>query len=347
MALDGNFFDQPPNRILTGEKFVSDVAPPLWLIEKIVQKGRLYSCTSLTGHGKTAVWLYIACMIQAGRMIGTLRATQGNVLYLAGENPEDVKYRLLGMVETFRLKPEHIPYVLPKTFPMTEEAADLLHKEISDFGVEFCLVVGDTAATYFPGEDENDNVAAGSYARTLRSFTCSFGSPAVVFLCHPIKNAARDNLLPRGGGAFLNELDGNLVNYLDGEVSNLHWQGKIRGPDFDAISYKLRQVQTGLIDQWEEPFQTVVAEPLSAESAAAHAQQSVTEENVVLRSLRDNPNWMPAQVAESAGWTDPNGQPQRWKVHRLLQRLSADKLISQARKKGPWKVTQKGIEELG
>jgi len=337
---------QPKGRILTGDRFVSDVAAPHWLIEKIVQRGRLYACTSLTGHGKTAVWLFNGCMIQAGRNIGNLRTTQGNVLYLAGENPEDVKYRLLGMIETYRLKPKDLPYVLPGNFPLTDEAAEVLKKEIDAIGIEFSLIVGDTAASYFPGEDENDNVAAGSYARTLRTFTCCRGGPAVITLAHPIKHASKDNLLPRGGGAFLNELDGNLVNYREGEVSSLHWCGKIRGPDFDPISFKLRSVQTGLIDQWEAPFQTVVAEPMSEEAAADQAHQSMSEENVVLRILRDNPKWMSVKIAEAAGWTDDEGRPQRWKVVRVLQRLSDDKLIHQPRKRGPWKITQKGLSEI-
>lgn len=346
LARAARAIQQPSGRILAGADFVSQVAAPQWLIEKLVQRGRLYACTSLTGHGKTAVWLFNSCMIQAGRSIGNLRTTQGNVLYLAGENPEDVKYRLLGMIETYRMKPEHIPYVLPGNFPLTDEAAEALKKEIKALGVEFSLIVGDTAASYFPGEDENDNVAAGSYARTLRSFTRCAGSPAVITLAHPVKNAGKDNLLPRGGGAFLNELDANLINHREGDVISLHWCGKIRGPDFDPMSFRLRSVQTGLIDQWDEPFQTVVAEPMSEEAAADHARQSMSEENVVLTILRDNPSWMAAKIAEAAGWTDERGAPQRFKVHRILARLAADKLIQQTRRRGPWKITQKGEAEL-
>ena len=62
-----------PGRILTGARFIADHVPPVWLIDGIVQRSRLYACTSLTGHGKTAAWLYNACMVHAGRMIG-----QGN-----------------------------------------------------------------------------------------------------------------------------------------------------------------------------------------------------------------------------------------------------------------------------
>ncbi len=76
-----------PGRILSGADFIASHVPPVWLIDGIVQRSRLYACTSLTGHGKTAVWLFNACMIHAGRMIGQLDIFQGNVLFLAGENP--------------------------------------------------------------------------------------------------------------------------------------------------------------------------------------------------------------------------------------------------------------------
>ena len=45
-------------------------------------------------------------------------------------------------------------------------------------------------------------------------------------LCHPVKNAAKDNLLPRGGGQFLNELDANLTLWGGAgqiETTVLHW----------------------------------------------------------------------------------------------------------------------------
>jgi hypothetical protein len=66
-----------------------------------------------------------------------------------------------------------------------------------------------------------------SHHDNARGFTECEGHPAVVVLSHPIKNASRSNLLPRGGGAFLNELDGNLTLWSDnlGEVTELHWQG--------------------------------------------------------------------------------------------------------------------------
>ena len=89
------------SRILSGADFIARHIPPVWLIDGIVQRSRLYACTSLTGHGKTAVWLFNACMVHAGRMIGQLDVFQGNVLFLAGENPADLEARMIGMARAF------------------------------------------------------------------------------------------------------------------------------------------------------------------------------------------------------------------------------------------------------
>jgi hypothetical protein len=140
---------KPPGRILTGAAFIARHVPPVWLIDGIVQRSRLYACTSLTGHGKTAVWLFNACMIHAGRMIGQLNVFPGNVLFLAGENPADLEARMIGMARAFNLPLNRLPYVLPGSFPMTEEEADSLKVSIAGLGVPLAMIVGDTASSSF------------------------------------------------------------------------------------------------------------------------------------------------------------------------------------------------------
>lgn len=338
---------QTRNRILSGAEFVASHRPPVWLIDGLVQRSRLYACTSLTGHGKTAVWLFNACMVQAGRMIGHLETFQGNVLILAGENPSDLQARMIGTARALSIKHKDLPYVLPYSFPMTDEEADALKQEIAALGVPFALVLGDTAASFFPGDDDNSNVQAGNYGRTLRTFTqdCQ-GNPAVVVLSHPVKNAHRGNLLPRGGGAFLNELDGNLCLWSEamGEVTELHWQGKIRGPDFSPFGYKLRSVNTGLLDERDRPEMTIVAEPMSEEAVADHKQQNLANEDVILRTLRDNPEWSVARMAREAGWINDHDQPMKAKVQRAIATLEADKMIVKPRRGGKWVLTEKGLK---
>jgi hypothetical protein len=338
------------SRILTGAEFIKRHVPPVWLIDGIVQRSRLYACTSLTGHGKTAAWLFNGCMIHAGRLIGNLEVFKGNVLFLAGENPCDLEARMIGMAHAYNLPEDQLPYILPGSFPMTEEEAEALKRDIKDMiGVPLCLIVGDTASSFFPGDDENSNVQAGGYARTLRTFTqeCA-GNPAVVALCHPIKGAAKANLLPRGGGAFLNELDGNLTlwSHSQGEVTELHWHGKIRGPDFSPVGYSLRPVKTGLIDERDRPEMTIIAEPMSDEAVANHAKQTLANEDVVLRALSDHPERSLSQIAEDAGWVTEDGRPEKWKVHRAIHSLADDKLVKQVRKGGAWTLTERGEEAL-
>ena len=230
-------------RILTGAAFIARHVPPVWLIDSIVQRSRLYACTSLTGHGKTATWLFNACMIQAGRTIGQLEVFKGNALFLAGENPSDLEARLIGMAKAYNLPHDLLPYVLPGGFPLNDDEAKALKRDIAGLGVPLALIVGDTASSFSPGDDENSNVQAGNYARTLRTFTeeCA-GKPC----CGGVVPSRQERkpaqpVAPRGGGAFLNELDGNLTLWSEalGEVTELHWQGKIRGPDFSALGYRL------------------------------------------------------------------------------------------------------------
>jgi hypothetical protein len=346
--------DQPTpklGRILTGDNFISRHVPPVWLIDGVVQRSRLYACTSITGHGKTAVWLYNACMIQAGRMIGQLETFRGNVLYLAGENPADLEARMIGMARSYDIPLDRLPFVLPGSFPLNDQEVDALKKEVAGLGLPLALIVGDTASSFFPGQDENDNVQAGGYGRTLRTFTLDCpGNPAVVALCHPIKGADRRSmLLPRGGGAFLNELDGNLANWsaIQGEVTEMHWCGKIRGPDFAPLGYRLRSVPTGLADEKSRPEMTIIAEPMSEEAVADHAKQTRSNEDVVLKALRDHPDWSYAQIAREAGWVDFEvDKPERWRVQRAVTALAIDKLIEQTRKGDPWTLTEKGEKAL-
>ena len=337
-----------PGRILTGAAFAASYVPPDWLVDGIVQRGRLYACTSPTGHGKTAIWLFNACMIHNGRLIGQLEVCKGNALILAGENPEDLKARMHGMIRAYGLSLDQMPYILPGNFPLTEDEADALRREIAGLDVPLALIVGDTASSFFPGDDENDNVQAGHYARTLRTFTECRGAPAVVVLSHPVKNAARGNLLPRGGGAFLNELDGNLVLWSEalGEMTELHWQAKVRGPDFAAVGYRLRLVPTGFTDQRARPVMTVVGEPMSEEAVADAAKQALARGDAVLVSIRDHPEWSYATIADKAGWQGEDGKPQRWLVQRAIRSLAEDKLIQRPRTGAPWKLTDKGEDAL-
>jgi hypothetical protein len=329
--------------------FMATFLTPEYVVDGIIQRGRLYALTSLTGHGKTAVALLIAAMVASGRKIGPIETFRGRVVLLAGENPDDVCQRLYAVCETYGLDPARLPIeITPGAFPLTAENAELVRIEITQRG-PVSLVIADTAAAFFDGDDDNHNVQAGSFARNLRVLIGCAGRPAVLVPCHPIKNASHDNLIPRGGGAFLNEIDANLSLWSTalGELTTLHWQAKLRGADFQPVDFELRKVTLRQIkDAHGRPILSIVAAFQDPTQAERTSKTATTEENTVLELLRRYPGITLGDIARNAGWmTDKDPpQPLKSKVHRLLERLRRDRLVKMWR--GKWKITDAGKKEL-
>jgi hypothetical protein len=348
---------KPPKlqlKLLTAGEFIKALKAPDYLIDGIMQRSRLYACTSLTGHGKTAVAVYLAAMIATGRSIGNAETTQGRVIYLAGENPDDLCLRLSATCQHYSINPDTIQIkVLPGSFSLDDECAEdvcnLLDADTADCGSSPALVVIDTGPAYYDGEDDNDNVEQGRFARRIRRWIVgSEGSPAVLVLTHPTKNAPQDNLLPRGGGAFLNELDGNftLWSAAIGETTTLHWQGKLRGPDFQRIEFAIRHVKLdNIADARGRPILSVVAAPIDDDQVERRASRLHAEEDTVLQALKSYPGITLRDIALNASWVSENGVPNTAKVHRLLKALKVDGLTKQHR--GQWQITDKGKAELG
>ncbi len=269
-------------------------------------------------------------------------------MFLAGENPDDLCGRIWAACQAYDLDPDETPiHVMPGNFPMTPEAAELLRQKIDALGQTFGLIIGDSLAAYFPGDDENHNVQMGAYARNWRVLTGCRGKPAVLALAHPIKNPSADQLLPRGGGAFMAELDANLTLWAEGErtTATLHWQGKIRGTDFQPVTLGLTPVIIAdKTDRKGRHFVSVVATLQTTEQAEKEIRGTLSDENTVLELLRQNPGISVADIAMNAGWISSKGTPAKSKVHRLLLNLKKDNLVRMFRKK--WRITETGEKEL-
>jgi hypothetical protein len=345
-----------PRPLLTAAEFAATFQRPDYIVDGIIQRGRLIALTSATGHGKTAVALCLGMHIATGRNLGSLEVEPGEVIFLAGENPDDLCGRFHAAAKHYGVPFDqmHIS-VMPGNFPMAPGDASALRQQIDDRPAiasltprPLSLIVVDTSAAYFPGEDENHNVQMGSWARTLRTLTQCRGNPAVLVLCHPTKNASREALLPRGGGAFMAEIDANLTLWSEaqGENTRLHWGGKIRGADFSPVSFALVQVKlTELCDHKGRPFVSIVATLQSDAEADRVDAAAVSDENTVLVWLHRYPGINLRDIAMNAGWTNEQGQPLLGKVQRLLKTLGQEKLAKVHRKK--WMITPQGMNEIG
>ena len=142
----------------------------------------------------------------------------------------------------------------------------------SETNGEIDLAIIDTSAAYFQGDDENSNAQLGTHARDMRKLTELPGAPCVIVAAHPVKNATIDNLLPKGGGSFLNEIDGNLTLAKVPGGSRMHWQGKHRGVDFDPLTFELETVTAPLlVDSNGRDIPTVMARAITAKNARDNA----------------------------------------------------------------------------
>src|SRR5215204_2670174 len=86
---------QPAPFILTAKQFIDGFIPPHYQIDGIMQRGYLYALTARTNHGKTAIAMYIAQCVARGVAMHGRAVEQGSVLFLAGENPDDIRARFL------------------------------------------------------------------------------------------------------------------------------------------------------------------------------------------------------------------------------------------------------------
>jgi Bifunctional DNA primase/polymerase, N-terminal/AAA domain len=333
--------------LLDATDFMATFTNPDYLLDGIIQRGRVHALTSMTGHGKTALALYLACSIAKGWDIGNLEVVQGEVIFLAGENPDDLCGRFFAACQHYGIHPASLRIrVMPGNFPMDADTAEMLKQQIAATERPPALIIADSAAAYFPGDDENQNVQMGAFARNLRVLTRCRGNPAVLILCHPVKNAGRENLIPRGGGAFLNEIDVNLTLWADAQDTiTLHWQGKIRGADFQPVNFCLKQVKIAeKTDAKGRPFVSIVATLQTEDQADKTVAQATTDENTVLEWLRRTPGITIGNICQNAGWVSEGGVPNKAKVYRLLKSLDRNKLVKNWR--GKWEITEAGKAEL-
>lgn len=309
-----------------------------------MQRRFLYSITAPTGHGKTAVALLISAHKALGLPIGKHDVDPGRVLYFAGENPDDVRMRWIALSERMNFDPKTIDvHFLEGTFKVSELIARI-KQEVNDLG-GVSLIVVDTSAAYFEGSEENGNVESGTHARMFRQCLKFAGEPCTLVLCHPVKNAKQDNLLPRGGGAFVAEVDGNLTCWKTDSLVSLHWQGKFRGPDFAPITFQLETVTSAhLRDSKGRRIPSVVAKVLSDAEKSRAETTSRDDEDVLLLAVADHPRASYAGLAVALGWVSDKGE-NKAKVKRCADRLKSDKLVKPDRR-GTLCLTEKGETEV-
>jgi hypothetical protein len=336
----------PPDLLVSSADFIGGFVPPEYVIDGITQRRYCYSMTAQTGVGKTAIAMRWMAHVVLGRPIGEREVQQGNVLYLAGENPDDVRARWLVLSREMGIDADtpKVTWLVGADMGARDQR---LWNEIIKKGLQFALVIVDTAAAYNSGDDENSNNQAGAYARQLRTLTELPGGPCVVILCHPTKRAADDDLTPRGGGAFLAEVDGNMAVMRKDSLLAVVPFGKFRGDMSWSQKYEIEVIRDHptLKDARGRQMRSVLARPVAEGAAEVMEKRTDADTIAVLNALCNAPGATPTDLARVLGWTfGLKGEPNVNRVKRNLEKLAKQKLAKET--VGRWKTTSAGQQAL-
>src|SRR5205085_1824918 len=80
---------------VTPSAFISEYRVPEYTWDGILQRGYEYALTAPSGQGKTAICVPLALSAATGRDLAGRSVAKGNVIVLAGENPDDYRPRLM------------------------------------------------------------------------------------------------------------------------------------------------------------------------------------------------------------------------------------------------------------
>ena len=131
-------------RILSSKEFVAGFEPPDYLVDGLLQEGFLYSLTGATGAGKTAITLRLAASIANGIKFAGRETKKRRVLYLAAENPTDVRMRWIALAQQMDFVADEIEVFFVEGVFKLSETAGRLKEEADELGGDFGLVVIDT-----------------------------------------------------------------------------------------------------------------------------------------------------------------------------------------------------------
>ena len=324
----------------TARDFCAAYEPLSYAVEPIIRSSSLYSITAKTGSGKTALAIIMALAVATGRpdILGC-EVARGRVAYVAAENPDDLRMRI--MVASYQLNIDldelSDGLVILEYRVKPEELVSRL-KALAE-SPPFSLVIIDTLAAFFDGSDVNDNVQAGDFMRRLRPITQIPGKPSLIVAAHPVKNASDDNLVPYGGGAILNEVDGNLTLSSKNGLVSLHWQGKLRGLEFKPRYFRTEIASSpDVIDAKGREVLLPVFMPAAEEDAERREEADTNIKLALLKAMIAKPDAPLREWGEMIGRAKSN-------VHAALGSLAKERLAEKILNR--WSPTEKGKKHVG
>jgi hypothetical protein len=161
----------------------------------------------------------------------------------------------------------------------------------------------------------------------------------VVIATHPIKNAKDNELIPYGGGATLNEIDGNFAAWrVAGGYFALAPQGKLRGADFDPIHYRIELLSSPDIEDAEgRQVMTPVMLPVTETDVEEREDELAAQCAKLMQAMAADPSGSLTDLGAKLGLNKQTTLRRMW-------RLQKGRLVDNSA--GRWRLTPKGAKEV-
>ena len=228
-------------KIDSSEEFLSDLEPLEYLIDGILPRGVAYSLTGFAGHGKTTLALQLALSASMGDSFELRATSKGSVLILAGENPYNAKWQYAAALAARDLSARDVDIHFIQGRFSIKEWGEVVRAKMEAMP-DLKLVIVDSLQAFFEGDNDNDNAQMVEMAHALRSLCQTSQRPAMLIIAHPAgKVPYKDNIAPRGGRPFINEIDGNLpVCSPDASQQTLPYSQKFLRAGFDSTAFAIQ-----------------------------------------------------------------------------------------------------------
>lgn len=308
--------------------FLSDLEPLEYLIDGILPRGVAYSLTGYPGHGKTTLALQFAICVSRGDSFALRETSKGSVLFLAGENPHNVKWQYAAALAAKDIHPGDADIHFVQGRFSIAEWTEVLRAKMEAMP-DLKLVIIDSLQAFFEGDNDNDNAQMVEMAHKLRDLCNTSHRPALLIIAHPAgKIPSKDTLVPRGGGSFLAEIDGNLTVWSNDTTSqSLHHTQKFRGAGFDPVEFVMEPREFDhLTDIHGTPLKLPVSRP---ETTIERANREVKADDYLRRYLITVEAGQPLSVREMAS----QFRISKWRAEQVRNTAKDEKLIKRYAKK--------------
>jgi len=330
---------QPGARLKSIGDFCAEYAPVEYVVDGIIERGKLYTLTARTGGGKTSLLSSLSLAVAAGRSdILGLEGERGRAVYCTFENPDDFRAKLIAAMQAHEVSAASVAGRFDIIDAHMGPAA--IAKLLREAGGEpYAVVVIDTLQAAFTGANSNDNDEAKKFIMQFRKLRSLPGKPATLIAAHPIKSATKETLVPYGGGAVLNEIDGNLTLWREGRGSivELHWLGKFRGMDFPPKFFQLESHETSLLDAKGRRLKLPVVRAKTGDQATERAlierREAISGDAAIIAAILAQPG---GSLTDWGLATDTKKSTLRAR----LVRMAGDGLVRQ--EGAAWTVRPKG-----